>query len=77
MRRSGGAAVSGKCAKGQLINHLSSSRQEVDHLLHRSRAMHVQRDGDEILCDSLANQIALFVRRVLEHLLAEVVAKWI
>lgn len=55
--------------------HLARGRQEVDHLLHGARAVHVERDGDEVGRDRLADGVALLVGRVLEELLAEVVAE--
>ena len=56
---------------------LPTSRQEVDHLLDRAGAVHVQRDVDEFLCDGLADDVPLLVRRVLKQLLAEVVPEGI
>ena len=56
---------------------LPASRQEVDHLLDRAGAVHVQRDVDEFLCDGLADDVPLLVRRVLKQLLAEVVPEGI
>lgn len=37
--------------------------------------MHVERDGDEVVGDRLADSVSLLVRRELEQLLAEVVAE--
>lgn len=49
--------------------------QEVNHLLNGSRAVHVERDADEVIGDGFANNVSLFVGRVFEELLTEVVAK--
>ena len=51
--------------------------EEVDHLLHRARAVHVERDRNEVLRDALADDVALVVGRVLQELLAEIVAEGI
>ena len=56
---------------------LALSGEEVDHLLDRAGAVHVQRDVDEFLCDGLADDVPLLVRRVLKQLLAEVVPEGI
>ena len=40
---------------------LALSGEEVDHLLDSASAVHVEGDVDKILCDGLANQVALFV----------------
>lgn len=55
--------------------NLSTSRQEIDHLLHCTGAVHVQGDVDQVLSDGLADEVPLLVRGVLEELLAEVVAE--
>ena len=55
--------------------HLTGRRQEVDHLLHRARAVHVERDVDEVLRDGLADEVALLVGAELEKLLTQVVAE--
>lgn len=52
-------------------------RQKVDHLLHRTGAVHVQRDCYEVRRDRLANDVALLIGRILEQLLAEIVAEGI
>ena len=57
--------------------NLSASRQKVDHLLHRSGTMHVERDVDKVLSDRLADEVPLLIRGVLEELLAEIVAEGI
>lgn len=44
---------------------LASGRQEVNHFLNSSGAMHVQRNVDEILCNRLADKVTLFIRREL------------
>lgn len=49
--------------------------QEVDHLLDGSRAVHVERDADKIVGDGFADDVSLFIGRVFEQLLAEVVAE--
>jgi hypothetical protein len=49
--------------------------QEVNHLLHRSRPVHVQRDGYQVLRDRFTDDVALFVRRELKELLAKVIPK--
>jgi hypothetical protein len=37
--------------------------------------VHVERDGDEVVGDGLADEVSLLVRRELEELLAEVVTE--
>ncbi len=54
---------------------LSRVRQEVNHLLNSSGAMHVERDGDQIIGYGLADDAALFLSRVFQQLLAEIVAE--
>jgi len=56
---------------------LSTRGQEIDHLLHCARAVHVQRDVDQVLRDGLADDVPLLVRGVLEKLLTQVVAEWV
>ena len=56
---------------------LPPGAEEIDHLLHRARAVHVERDRDEILRDALADDVALVVGRVLEEFLAEVIPEGI
>ena len=72
------APVSGGTGAGDKYDtDLTAGAEEVDHLLHRARAVHVERDVDEILRDGLADKVALLVRAVLEELLAQVVAEGI
>ena len=61
----------------RLNNHerLRARRQEVDRLLHRTCAVHVQRDAHEVVTDRFHNQVALRIGTVLQQLLAQVVAK--
>ena len=40
---------------------LPARAQKVDHLLHRARAVHVERDRDEVLRDALADDVPLVV----------------
>ena len=54
---------------------LPPGAEEVDHLLYRARAVHVERDRNEVLCDALADDVPLLIRGVLQKLLAEVVAE--
>jgi hypothetical protein len=54
---------------------LASGGQEINHLLYSPRTMHVQRDGNEILSDGFADNVALIVRRELEEFLAQIVAE--
>ena len=56
---------------------LPPGAEEIDHLLHRARAVHVERDVDQVLSDRVANHVPLIIRRVLKELLAEVVSEWI
>ena len=56
---------------------LSGRSQKVDHLLNRPRPMHVQTDPHEIASDRIDDGGSLFVGRVLEQLLTEVIAEWI
>ena len=67
--------VQGECDDDRV--DLAAGREEVDHLLDRAGAVHVQRDVDEFLCDRLADDVPLLVRRVLKQLLAEVVPEGI
>ena len=43
--------------------------------MNRTRAMHVERNVHKVLCDGLADDVPLLVRRILEEFLAEVVAE--
>lgn len=45
---------------------LTRGRQEIDHLLDSSRAVHVQGDVDKVLSDRSADLIPLFIGRVFE-----------
>jgi hypothetical protein len=56
---------------------LASGGQEINHLLYSSRTVHVQRDGNEILSDGFADNVALIVRGKLEEFLAQIVAEWV
>lgn len=56
---------------------LASGGQEVNHLLHSPRTMHVQRDSNEILSNGFANNVTLVIRGELEKFLAQVVAEWV
>jgi hypothetical protein len=56
-------------------SHLSASGQEINHLLHGTGSMHVQRDVDQIRGDGIADEVALFIRRIFQQLLAKVVAE--
>jgi hypothetical protein len=51
--------------------------QEVDHFLDSSSTVHVERDGNKVIGDRLADDAALFFGRVFQQLLAEVVAEWV
>lgn len=51
--------------------------QEVNHLLDGSSAVHVERDANQVIGDGFANDVSLFIGRVFEELLAEVVAEGI
>ncbi len=50
-------------------------REIVDHLLDRTRAVHVERDVDEVGCDGVNKGLALVLVAVLHQALAQVVAK--
>lgn len=63
-----------KCKRGRWT-HLSRGREEVNHLLDSPGSVHVERDGDKVRSDRLADGVPLLVRRVLEQLLAEVVSE--
>ena len=54
---------------------LSRLGEEVDHLLDSPRSVHVQADADEITSDRVDDGRSLLFGRVLEELLAEVVAE--
>ena len=56
---------------------LATRREEVNHLLDSARAVHVERDVDEVLGDGLADEVALLVGTELEKLLTQVVAEGI
>ena len=56
-------------------SNLSASGQEIDHLLNGAGSMHVQRDIDQIRGNGIADKVALFIRRILQQLLAKVIAK--
>ena len=57
------------------ITNLSLGGEEVNHLLNGTRAVHVERDVDQILSDGLADDIALLIGGELEQLLAEIVTE--
>ena len=69
--------VAHKVKVNDAVTCLSTSGQEVNHLLDRTGAVHVQGDVDEVLRDRFANQIALLIGTVLQQLLAQVVSKGI
>lgn len=54
---------------------LSPGSQEINHLLDSPSPMHVQRDVDQIRGNGIANEVTLFIRRVLQQLLAKIVAE--
>jgi hypothetical protein len=49
--------------------------EEIDHLLDGTSTVHVQRDSDKIIGNRFADDVSLFLSRVFQKLLAEVVAK--
>lgn len=55
--------------------NLSASGQEINHLLNSTGSMHVQRDVDQVRGNGIADEVALFVRRILQQLLAKIVAE--
>ena len=63
--------------RGATIKSISTDlpprTEEVDHFLHCARAVHVERDRNEVLRDALADNVSLVVSRILEELLVEVV----
>jgi len=56
-------------------SNLSASGQEIDHLLNGTGSMHVQRDIDQIRGNGITDEVALFVRRILQQLLTKIIAK--
>lgn len=66
---------SGREKNGMDQTYLSSSGQEINHFLYSSSAMHVQRYIDQVLRHRFAYHIALFVGRIFQELLAQVVTK--
>ena len=54
---------------------LSASGQEVNHLLNGTGSMHVQRYIDQIRGNGIADEVSLFIRRILQQLLAKIIAK--
>lgn len=56
---------------------LALSGEEVDHFLDSPCAVHVERDIDKVLRHGFADQVALIIGRILQELLAEIIAKWI
>jgi len=56
-------------------SNLSASGQEINHLLNGTGSMHIQRDVDQIRGNGITDEVTLFIRRVLQQLLAKVVAK--
>jgi len=56
-------------------SNLSASGQEINHLLNSASSMHVQRDIDQVRGDGIADEVALFVRCILQQLLAKIVAE--
>ena len=56
-------------------SNLSASGQEINHLLNGTSSVHVQRDIDQVRGNGIADEIALFIRRILQQLLAKVVAE--
>lgn len=59
------------------ITYLTLSRQEIDHLLNGTSAVHVERNRNKIASHGFADEVALVVGGILEQLLAEVIAKGI
>ena len=55
--------------------NLSASGQEINHLLNSTGSMHVQRDVDQVRGNGIADEVALFVRGILQQLLAKIVAE--
>jgi hypothetical protein len=54
---------------------LPGRSEEIDHLLDGSCTMHVERDADEIVSDRFDDGSSLFIGRVFQELLAEVVSE--
>lgn len=68
--------ASGRTKSTENFN-LSASGQEINHLLNCTSSMHVQRDVDQIRGNGIADEIALFIRCILQQLLAKIVAEWV
>lgn len=60
---------------GSNLVGLSRVREEIDHLLNSSSSVHVERDGDKIVSDGFADDVPLFLCRVFEQFLAEIVSE--
>lgn len=56
---------------------LPGRSKEIDHLLNSPRSVHVERDANKIIGNRLDDGSSLFVGRVLQKLLTEVVSEWI
>ena len=54
---------------------LSAGGQEINHLLNSASSMHVQRNVDQIRGNGITDEVALFIRRILQQLLAEIIAE--
>jgi hypothetical protein len=66
----------GRLGKSVIVGaYLALSRQEIDHLLDRSRAVHIERDCDQVSGDRFTNEVALLIGRVLEEFLTKIIAK--
>lgn len=55
--------------------NLSASSQEINHLLNSASSVHVQRNVNQVRGNGFTDEIALFIRRILQQLLTKVVAK--
>ena len=56
-------------------SNLSASGQEINHLLNGTGSMHVQRNIDQIRGNGITDEVALFIRCILQQLLAKIIAK--
>jgi hypothetical protein len=61
--------------QGSDLLGLSRGSEEIDHLLHGSGSVHVERDTNKVVGNRLDDGHSLLVGRVLEQFLAQVVAE--
>lgn len=55
--------------------YLSACREEIDHLLDSTSAMHIEGDIDKVLRHRFTNDVSLIICRIFQELLAEIVTE--